>query len=134
MSKYPADTRDTRMSVGSPRPVSVIGPPVVAATDVNEELWLFQSRKFIADTTLLPPPGGFSQSRRIRSGSGYGSGFRRTPSTKLKMALLAPMPSASVRMATTAKPGAFKRPRMPYRTSCTSSFSIGSSRYVAQAF
>jgi hypothetical protein len=111
--KVGADTRATRINVGSPVPESVIERPVIAATPVNDELWLRQSRKFIADTTLMPPPGGFSHSSRIRSGSGYGSGFRSTPSTKLKMALLAPMPRASVRMATAAKPRAFNRLRTP---------------------
>src|SRR5262245_33197631 len=41
------------------------------------------------------------------------------------MALLAPIPSANVRIATAANPGAFKRPRMPYRMSCAISCSIG---------
>jgi hypothetical protein len=37
-----------------------------------------------------------------RSGLGYGSGFSMTPLTTLKMAVLAPMPSARVRMVTAA--------------------------------
>jgi hypothetical protein len=37
-----------------------------------------------------------------RSGCGYGSGFSSTPLTTLKIALLAPMPSASVRTVTAA--------------------------------
>ncbi len=37
-----------------------------------------------------------------RSGGGYGSGFRMTPLTTLKIAVLAPMPSASVRTVTAA--------------------------------
>jgi hypothetical protein len=41
----------------------------------------------------------------MRSGSGYGSGFSKTAFTTVKMAVLAPMPSASVRTATAVKPG-----------------------------
>ena len=37
-----------------------------------------------------------------RSGAGYGNGFRMTPLTTLKIAVLAPIPSASVRMVTAA--------------------------------
>jgi len=39
-----------------------------------------------------------------RSGSGSGSGRNSVASASAKIALLAPMPSASVRMATAAKP------------------------------
>ena len=65
----------------------------------------------------MPPSGGFSQTRRMFCGSGYGSGLSSTPSTKLKMAVFAPMPSASVSTATAVKPGAFSSERRPYRTS-----------------
>src|SRR5437773_11047107 len=41
----------------------------------------------------------------ILSASGYGSGRSRTALTMLKMAVLAPMPSASVRTATKVNPG-----------------------------
>ncbi len=40
-----------------------------------------------------------------RSGCGKGSGWRSTASRMLKMAVVAPMPRASVRMAVAAKPG-----------------------------
>ena len=40
-----------------------------------------------------------------RSGSGKGSGRRRTAFTTLKMAVLAPIPNASASTATAAKPG-----------------------------
>src|SRR5262245_54557947 len=39
-------------------------------------------------------------------------------STKLKLAVLAPMPMAWVRTATDAKPGLRRRVRTPYRRSC----------------
>src|SRR5262245_23681944 len=40
------------------------------------------------------------------------------PLTKLKIAAFAPMPTASVRIATAAKPGALRSVRNPYRMSC----------------
>ena len=46
-----------------------------------------------------------------RSGSLYGSGDSSTARKTLKMALVAPMPSASVTTATTAKPGWRRRAR-----------------------
>ena len=42
---------------------------------------------------------------QARSDSGYGSGDSRMPSTRLKTAVLAPMPSASVSTATSGEPG-----------------------------
>src|SRR5437870_5260015 len=39
-------------------------------------------------------------------------------STTLKIALLAPIPSASARTATAVNPGLLTRPRTPKRTSC----------------
>src|SRR6266404_5640647 len=41
----------------------------------------------------------------IRSASGYGRGRNKTELTMLKMAVFAPIPSASVRIATAANPG-----------------------------
>jgi len=55
------------------------------------------------------------------AGSRYGMGRSTTAFTTLKMAVLAPMPSASVRMATAAKPGERQSTRRPHRTSCASS-------------
>src|SRR5690348_4224711 len=44
----------------------------------------------------------------MRSDSGKGNGRRRTPLIRLKMAVFAPMPSASVTMATKVKPGVLR--------------------------
>src|SRR5262245_49740401 len=66
---------------------------------------------------LRVPPGGFSQSCTSRSGSGYASGFRSTPSRKLKIAVLAPSPSPIVRTATAVKAGLLRRLRTAKRTS-----------------
>src|SRR5271154_3858268 len=55
-----------------------------------------------------------------RLGSGKGSGCKSTAFTTLKIVVVAPIPSARVRMATAAKPGLFASIRSPYRTSCHS--------------
>ena len=61
---------------------------------------LRQSRKLAGATENRPYCGTTSCTRTSASGSGYGSGRSSTPLTTLKMALVAPMPSASVRTAT----------------------------------
>ena len=48
-----------------------------------------------------------------RSGSGYGSGRSMTALTTLKMAALAPMPSASVRSAAVVNAGVRTSVRQP---------------------
>ena len=63
-----------------------------------------------------------------RSGSGYPSGRRMTPFTIEKIAVLAPMPSASVSTATVVKPGLRRSMRSPCRTSRITSSSHGSPR------
>src|SRR5258707_14331367 len=52
------------------------------------------------------------------SGSENGSGFRSTPFTTENSAVLAPMPSASVKIAMAAKLELFDSTRRPKRTSC----------------
>ena len=54
-----------------------------------------------------------SQMRTIRSGSGKGIGLNSTPSTRLNIAVLAPMPSASTPTATAVKPGMRSRAASP---------------------
>src|SRR5215469_11812830 len=49
---------------------------------------------------------------------GYGRGLKRTAFTTLKMAVLAPIPSASVNTATKAKPGLLRNCRNAKRRSC----------------
>src|SRR6202035_2113435 len=53
----------------------------------------------------------------MRSASGTGSGRKRTPFTRLKMAVFAPIPRASARMATQVKVLFLRSIRKPYRTS-----------------
>ena len=52
-----------------------------------------------------------SQIETMRSGSRYGIGSRTTPRTMLKMAEVAPMPSASASSAGTVKRGARTKAR-----------------------
>lgn len=52
------------------------------------------------------------------SGWGNGNGRSMTALMTLKMAVFAPMPSASVNSATAVNPGLRASMRMPYFTSC----------------
>src|SRR5437879_5764983 len=56
----------------------------------------------------------------MRWGSGKGNGRSSTPYTTVKIAVLAPMPRASVKTATAVKPGFFASIRKAYRKSCQS--------------
>jgi hypothetical protein len=56
-------------------------------------------------------PGARWLTATSRSGSSKASGFSNTPYTTLKMAVVAPIPSASVRTATAEKPGCFQNIR-----------------------
>ena len=59
----------------------------------------------------------FSHTFTSRSGSRYGSGRSSTASTAEKIAVLPPMPSASVSSATTVTPGCLTSSRTAYRAS-----------------
>ena len=52
-----------------------------------------------------------------REASATGRGFSNTALTMVKIAVLAPMPRASVKTATTVKPGFFASILIPYRKS-----------------
>src|SRR5438034_2680088 len=67
------------------------------------------SSKSPADRVPGPPLRSTTNSR---SGSGNESGRNKTALTTLKMAVFAPMPSASVSTATAVKPGFFSNWRM----------------------
>src|ERR1043166_430582 len=62
-----------------------------------------------------------------RSGSLTGNFFSSTVSTTLNRAVLAPMPSASVKSAIAVKPGFFQNICKPYRKSCQRLFTRFSS-------
>src|SRR6185295_17400788 len=70
-------------------------------------------------TSFSPTPGRLSTTRTSCPASRKGSERSSTASTMLKIAVFAPMPSASVRITTVAKPGLFQRTRKPYRRSCS---------------
>ncbi len=61
-------------------------------------------------------PGYVSQIVTSRASSPNGSGRRRTPFTTLKIAVVTPMPSASVRMTAALKPGRARTVRSAWRT------------------
>ncbi len=94
-------------------------PVVYAPTCWND--W-FRSRNSMNSTGsiqnwLNPRVGNWLLIYTSCSGFGYGSGRRITPLMTLKIAVFAPMPSASVRIAMTVKPGTRARLRMACRKS-----------------
>ena len=84
--------------------------------------WLYslQSRKLGPESRARGTPSWWlvSQSTVSRPASLYGSGRSSTAFTTLKMAVLAPMPSASASTATAVNPGFLASTRPAKRTSC----------------
>ena len=77
-----------------------------------------QSLKFRGATDMRWPSWvSASQMATSRSGSSKGNGFSRTPSTRLKIAVSAPIPNARVRTAAAVNPECLARIRNPYRMS-----------------
>src|SRR6266516_5095860 len=74
-------------------------------------------------TKSCPCSRWFSDNDTRRSESGYGRRFSNTPLTRLNIAVLAPMPSASVSTATAVKPGFFSS----WRKANLRSFMVGGS-------
>ena len=72
----------------------------------------WKSRKSGTDagSRVVPVCRSVSQTITRRSNSATGVARSSTPSTTLKMAVVAPMASASVRTATTVKPGPAGQP------------------------
>src|SRR5262249_52625124 len=64
-----------------------------------------QSRKFGKETDLCGDSLEVSAIAKSCSGCGNGSAFKSTPLTTLKMAVFAPIPRASVKIATTENTG-----------------------------
>ena len=79
----------------------------------NDWLRALNSTKFRVVVELVVVAVGVSQTRTMRSGSGKGSGLNSTPSTRLNIAVLAPMPSASTLMATSVNTGSRRSETMP---------------------
>src|SRR5438093_5417974 len=63
--------------------------------------WLRQCWNFAGEAAGPCPPGEVFMNMTSRSGSGNGTGFNNTALTIEKMAVFAPMPSASAAMAVT---------------------------------
>jgi hypothetical protein len=95
-------------------PVIVTFQDCAAATDSNERPCSRQSRKFAGATGFQPSCSTVTS----RDGSRYGSGRSSTALTTEKIAVFAPMPSASVSTATAVKPGFLRIVRTPNLTSC----------------
>ena len=109
---------------------------VVAAIDSNVRDWRAQSTKFAGATENVGQPRCrlFSNRMISRSLCGNGNGCSTTALTTLKMAVVAPMPSASVSRATAVKPGCCRSSRRAYRRSCPELvMSLGSSDTPASA-
>ena len=103
---YPVRSRS-----GAPLPVRLTDPSAKAATRANDRV---RSRSSQYSGTLSSACGSWVRCPQIiarRSGRSYGSARRSTPFTTLKMAVLAPMPRASVINATAVNPGRWRRPR-----------------------
>jgi hypothetical protein len=73
----------------------------------------FQSKKFAGVTRQRPCSGTFSHKETSRSGFWYGKGRNITALTTLKIAVLAPIPKASVITAIAVAPGCFRSMRAP---------------------
>jgi hypothetical protein len=88
---------------------------IYAPRSSNTRLMRRKSAMSGPDTGMAPGTmaGIASWTSASRSGSGKGSGRSRTALTTLKMAVVAPMPSASVTAATAVKPGERRSRRAP---------------------
>ncbi len=93
-----------------------------AASDSKTRVRARQSTKFSHDTEMPLPARLVSCTKTIRSGSGNASGRNRMPSTIEKIAVDAPMPSASVATTASVNAGAFAYAR----TACFTSYQIDS--------
>ena len=98
--------------------------PVQNAICSNTRCCVCQSSKSggVTDSCSIPFCGLRSHSITRCSGSGYGSGLSNTPLTTLKIAVFAPMPRASVKIASNVKPGCFRNIRTPNCRSSQSDF------------
>ena len=101
-----AATRIPLMRSASPLTIRVGAHERISV--IWSKLWLRsrQSRNVVKPTFPATPVGPRSPMSTSRSGSAYGSGRSSTAFRTLKIAVLAPIPSASVSSATAVKPGA----------------------------
>ncbi len=109
---------------GAPTPVRSGPHPWYAAMEANVRFSACQSPKSGGEShsgAARPRVRVSVQSCTSRSDCGYGSGRNSTERTTLKIAPLAPIPSARVSSATAVNAGARRRPRNAIRKSCISS-------------
>src|SRR5262245_1533929 len=119
--KYSGATTEPVRRSGSPDPLRSKAQ-LRSSSAISSKLWLCARQSTPSSRETSP-----SRVMKLsRSGSGNGSGRNTTASTTLKIAELAPTPSASVSSATAAKPGLLASWRSASRTSW-SSVSKGSS-------
>ena len=119
-SKNPDDTHCRGTVSAEPSTPRITMPPtplVNPAVAVIDGLPASQSLRLSGDTPLREPLCVRSVSTTTWSGSRNGSGRSNVASTSAKIALLAPMPSASVSAATKVKPGAARICRRANTTS-----------------
>jgi hypothetical protein len=100
-----AVARAPRTTSGSPSPERLNRVLVSAASPSNDRTPARQSRKSGSEAVSRPIATCRPQTITRRSGSGYGSGRSSTPLTMLKMAVVAPMPIASVATTAMVNPG-----------------------------
>jgi hypothetical protein len=103
-----------------PRPISVPARPCEIDSSENDRFWFLRSTYWPGEgqSCGMLIPGDLSHNTASRSGSGYGSGLRRSALTTLKIAVVAPMPIASDSTMTKVKPGVRRKVRSAYWISC----------------
>ena len=99
----------------------------------NDRLCRFQSRMFSGETPAFGDAGVRSHSITSRSVPPNGSGRISVASARAKIALLTPIPSASVSAAIEVNPGAEINWRTARRTSLRSSSSRSLSRIAGSS-
>ena len=117
-----SSTPAERTRSGRSPAVRLTSPVVYAPTAAND--WLISRNSMYSggetQNSVKPSPGNWVVRYISCSGAGYPSGRRITLLTMEKIAVLAPMPSASVSTATAVNPGARRSSRHEYRTSWSS--------------
>src|SRR6266513_1635211 len=120
MGRKSVETNSARTCSVSPATVRLNEYPRETPIIENVVFCFRQSRKFGNEIEPASKFGLLSCSVTSCSGSGYGKGFSSTPFTTENSAVFAPMPSASVRIATAVNPGDFVIILTPNRKSCIS--------------
>ena len=100
------DTRTAPTRSGSPSPVRFAMVPIASPSCSNPR-WPFLMSKYCAvenQSSAMPRPGERFQSTVSRSASAYGTGLSSRAFRTLKIAVVAPRPSAIERIAAAANP------------------------------